>query len=59
LLPGLGVFVASLGAPCVDGIPFCTKETGFSQFSCQVKRKICRSSVGFFASRNLMLAEIY
>jgi O-antigen ligase/tetratricopeptide (TPR) repeat protein len=59
LLPGLGFFVASLGAPCVDGIPFCTKETGFSQFSCQVNRKICRASIGFFASRNLMLAEIY
>jgi len=59
LLPGLGVFIASLGAPCIDGIPFCTKETGFSQFSCQVKRKVCRASIGFFAARNLMLAEIY
>lgn len=52
LVPGLFFILASIGAPCKDGIPTC-------QSGPCIWRKICRASPGFFAARNLALAEVY
>ncbi|MCX7734031.1 MAG: O-antigen ligase family protein [bacterium] len=52
LIPGLFFIVASLGAPCKDGIPGC--QSGVCLW-----RKICRISPGFFTARNFTLAEVY
>ncbi len=52
LIPGFLIFALAVGAPCINGIPFCNKGP------C-IWRKICVVSPGFFAARNLTLAEIY
>lgn len=52
LLPGLMFLVASMGAPCRDGIPPCRSEI------C-IRRALCRSLPGFFSARNFALAEVY
>lgn len=51
-VPGAFFILASIGAPCKDGIPVC-------QRGICIKRKICRTSPGFFTARNLKLAEVY
>ncbi len=53
-LIGLLITLASLGAPCINGIPICKNERDIC-----LKRKICRATPGFFAARNLMFGEIY
>ncbi|GBD04253.1 hypothetical protein HRbin19_01563 [bacterium HR19] len=53
------IFAGSLGFPCINGIPVCQGKKGFDKLSCDIRRFPCRASIGFFASRNLMLAEIY
>ena len=52
-LIGILITVASLGAPCINGIPIC------KQGDICLERKICRATPGLFAARNLMLGEIY